>query len=336
MLLAPLVAVGCILCVASVVNSGTLKTPGNAVNASNQSAVAETCVRKPFRILSANEEELCALGRGWNISELLRQCGSSERISVDGIRKLHFPPNSLQGPIPQSLSLLTRLTFLKAESNALSGSLPTELINLSTLQSLNFAANLLTGTIPPALGSLYSLTHLNLRENLFHGTLPDTLGQLSRLEQLILDINHLTGTIPHSFGQLARLSYWDMDFNALSGTLPQSLHQLQQLEFLSLGPNALSGTLPHIFSGMTTLSFLNLRSNQLHIFLPEAVLPRSLEVLSLQLFEIRSRHTNVLLNRKLFALKNPDPVHLDVEPPSLPCWCLYTQGSFPEVLQIYH
>ncbi|XP_027065758.1 polygalacturonase inhibitor 1-like [Coffea arabica] len=65
-------------------------------------------------------------------------------------------PN-LVGPIPSSISRLTRLNFLRLKSNGLSGPVPSFLGQIKSLTFLDLSFNQFSGSIPP------SLTRLNLQ-----------------------------------------------------------------------------------------------------------------------------------------------------------------------------
>ncbi|XWS10615.1 hypothetical protein CRYUN_Cryun38cG0011900 [Craigia yunnanensis] len=69
---------------------------------------------------------------------------------INGSEKkvLNLSHNSLTGPIPSSLSNLSKLELLDLSSNKLQGRIPAQLVKLDFLQVLNLSCNNLAGLIP--------------------------------------------------------------------------------------------------------------------------------------------------------------------------------------------
>ncbi|RVW43635.1 putative LRR receptor-like serine/threonine-protein kinase [Vitis vinifera] len=107
-----------------------------------------------------------------------------------------------RGVIPEELTALTYLTFLKIDQNYFTGPLPSFIGNLSKLQLLSLAHNALSGTIPMELGNLKELTVLSLSSNNFSGTLPPELGNLVNLRELYINSLGVGGEIPSTFANL--------------------------------------------------------------------------------------------------------------------------------------
>ncbi|XP_057972700.1 probable LRR receptor-like serine/threonine-protein kinase At1g56130 [Malania oleifera] len=76
------------------------------------------------------------------------------------ITKLRVYALNKRGEIPEVITALTSLTFLKIDQNYFSGPLPAFIANLSALQSLSIAHNVFSGPIPKELGNLKQLTLL--------------------------------------------------------------------------------------------------------------------------------------------------------------------------------
>jgi Ca2+-binding RTX toxin-like protein len=103
--------------------------------------------------------------------------------------------NRLSGPLPPTLSNLSRLVVLSLYDNQLNGSIPQQLGSLSALQTLDLYGNQLSDTIPPTLGNLASLQTLRLYNNQLRGKIPAQLANLyPHLITLDLSYNMLSAT----------------------------------------------------------------------------------------------------------------------------------------------
>ncbi|XP_038725961.1 receptor kinase-like protein Xa21 isoform X2 [Tripterygium wilfordii] len=170
--------------------------------------------------------------------------------------------NSIDGPIPVSLSSCENLTEINLSLNKLTGNLPPELGLLRKLEILDFSANNLTGVIPPTFGNLSSLTDLYLSINQFHGEIPSELGRLVNLLHLQLSQNHFTGVIPSSIYNISSLELLSITVNNLSGKLPTDIGlKLPNLRQLLMARNGFEGMIPSSISNASQLQVLDLSGN---------------------------------------------------------------------------
>ncbi|KAL4590660.1 hypothetical protein LXL04_003600 [Taraxacum kok-saghyz] len=105
------------------------------------------------------------------------------------IEKLHMQGCYPEGPIPSSISLLTKLNELR----------------ISDLKG--------TGSSFPRLQKMDDLSKLVLRNCLINGTIHDYLGNMRTLKTLDLSFNNLTGKIPSSFSELGKTDYIYVSYN---------------------------------------------------------------------------------------------------------------------------
>ncbi|XP_040382722.1 probable LRR receptor-like serine/threonine-protein kinase At1g56130 isoform X2 [Oryza brachyantha] len=138
--------------------------------------------------------------------------------SLPNLQEL-FQGNSFQGPIPASLSNLTRLTSLRI-GDILNGS--SSLSFISNLTSLNVLI-LRNCKISDNLGTvnfskLAGLTLLDLSFNNITGHVPQTILNLNNLGFLFLGNNSLSGSLPYD--KSPSLNNLDFSYNSLSGSFP--------------------------------------------------------------------------------------------------------------------
>ncbi|CAL0326494.1 unnamed protein product [Lupinus luteus] len=107
---------------------------------------------------------------------------------------------SMEGPIPATISSLTKLKELRI-------------------------SDLKAPTPFPDLKELKTLNRLVLRNCLMTGPIPDFVGELSMLKVLDLSFNRLSGLIPDSFQGLRRINYMFLTNNSLTGTVPGWLQE---------------------------------------------------------------------------------------------------------------
>lgn len=74
----------------------------------------------------------------------------------------------LSGPVPRSLSRLTRLVELNLSYNRLSGRLSKELCGMGSLATLQLSHNQMDGKLPVEVGLLMGYVRL-LRRDVLHG-----------------------------------------------------------------------------------------------------------------------------------------------------------------------
>ncbi|KAJ3265462.1 hypothetical protein HDU77_004968 [Chytriomyces hyalinus] len=208
---------------------------------------------------------------------------------------------SIEGAIPEEISLLLRLETLQLSECDLSGRIPPQLGQLSRLKELHLRSNRLEGCIPPELGKLERMQLLDLSNNHFSGTLPEELGNLENLEVLRIEKNkELTGSIPSSFGNLWRLVNLSLRGNQLSGSIPAELMFLSRLNALNLSGNRLTGAIPLEMGLLSHLQWLMLNDNLL-----EGNIPGSLgDIELLRTLDLRGNrlegHLPIELGRLMF------------------------------------
>ncbi|CAI5525480.1 unnamed protein product, partial [Closterium sp. Naga37s-1] len=169
--------------------------------------------------------------QGWAVGA---DCGAIPELSCDnsGMITMMFPKSKLNGPIPDSISSLTALTFLNLSDKNLTGSIPNGISNLFQLCTLVLENNNLMGSIPSDIQFLSQLDDLSLSSNSLMGSIPSDIFSLRQLAFLNLANNNLTGSIPNNISELSRLDFLSLANNRLTGTIPNSIAELSQLSFL--------------------------------------------------------------------------------------------------------
>ena len=175
---------------------------------------------------------------------------------------LYLAADSLRGPLPAELSLLTSLKSIDVEDNKIQGTIPTELGTLSKLTNLNFNLNEIAGTMPTEMGQLLFLKALLLRKNRLSGTLPTQLSYLFQLRDLHLTQNLFSSSIPSEIGKLSQLRSLRLGDNAFTRTIPLSITRLPVLQILNFGVNQLTGSLPSELGLLSNLQFLGWSNNK--------------------------------------------------------------------------
>jgi len=107
-----------------------------------------------------------------------------------------FPGNSLEGTLPNSISIMHKLDIFDVSNNIIDGKIPHLIGDLKELNGLFLQFNSLIGTIPPSLSRSAILTQIYLENNLLSGTIPASLGDLPKLKDFSADGNKFTGTVP--------------------------------------------------------------------------------------------------------------------------------------------
>ena len=189
-----------------------------------------------------------------------------EGVEVDDegyVTDLILPRNNLVGPLPNSVSRLSKLERVWLFENELTGPIPSDLGNLGELVTLSMGDNSWTGAIPPELGRLARLETLHLQRAGVSGPIPPELGQLANLKYLWLFSNDLSGGIPPELGNLAQLSELSVGYNPLTGPIPPELGRLGRLETLHIMGTGVSGPLPPELGNLSNLRHLWLFSNDL-------------------------------------------------------------------------
>ncbi|EXB67768.1 putative LRR receptor-like serine/threonine-protein kinase [Morus notabilis] len=185
--------------------------------------------------------------------------------SISGLtrlRCLYLSGNDLSGGVPSSLGQLPELSVLDLSRNSLTGSIPSEFSSLGNLKILDLSSNFLSGQIPPGLGNLSKLQNLSLSDNSLTVSIPVQLSELSQLVGLNLSKNFLSGSLPLELKRLRNLTSIDVGINSLEGPLPEGLFSsFSQLQIVVLSGNKLDGSLPGIFWSIPNLRFLDVSSN---------------------------------------------------------------------------
>ncbi|CAD6255200.1 unnamed protein product [Miscanthus lutarioriparius] len=106
---------------------------------------------------------------------------SNDKEAITGSYHLVFlslAHNSLDGPIPESLTKLIKLQQLDLAGNMLNGTIPAQLAALSDLKALDLSGNTLAGEIPPGLDNLTAtLQSFNVSYNNLSGAAPSSLAR---------------------------------------------------------------------------------------------------------------------------------------------------------------
>lgn len=157
---------------------------------------------------------------------------------------LNLYQNNLSGNFPQSVNILSDLTYLNFRKNNLLGPIPNSISSLSLLEVLDLTENPLGGNIPNTIGLLSSLSTLGLSKASLVGAIPVELGQLSLLDGLYLGDNFLNGNIPSQIGSLSQLRFLHLDNNNLNGLIPNEIGNLSNLDLLDFSNNSLEGCIP--------------------------------------------------------------------------------------------
>ncbi|KAH0733771.1 hypothetical protein KY285_009478 [Solanum tuberosum] len=191
--------------------------------------------------------------------------------------------------LPESLGYhLTSLRSLFLQSCNLRGPIPESLSNLTRIEYLDLSYNSLNGTIPPGMLSLPSLNTIFLRNNHLSGPLEDF--KSNSLIWIELEGNQLQGHLPHSIQNLVNLTGLILSFNNFSGCVDVSLFSnLKQLLYLSLSYNNFTGRVDvSLFSNLKQLFLLSLSYNNISLTNDNNVtLPESLNTLELAACEVK-------------------------------------------------
>lgn len=164
--------------------------------------------------------------------------GSDQRVA-----RIELDWNGLSGSVPEVLTELEGLERLSLRGNALEGPLP-ESWSVLPFGELNLARNPLRATIPASWSEMPLLGRLNLASTQMAGPFPEALADLS-LHELDFSDNELVGTLPdwladQTFRKL------NLEGNQLEGSIEPAVEAMVTGErvFLSLADNRFDGDLP--------------------------------------------------------------------------------------------
>uniref|UniRef100_A0A453QES8 non-specific serine/threonine protein kinase n=1 Tax=Aegilops tauschii subsp. strangulata TaxID=200361 RepID=A0A453QES8_AEGTS len=116
---------------------------------------------------------------------------------------------------------LAKLEELYIDSSGLSGPLPSSLSQLTKMKKVWASDNDFTGQIPDYIGSWSSLTELRLQGNSFQGPIPATLSNLGQLASLVLRNCRISDKLVSiDFSKFTSLNLLDFSYNLLSGSIP--------------------------------------------------------------------------------------------------------------------
>ncbi|CAI7778158.1 unnamed protein product [Closterium sp. NIES-53] len=162
-------------------------------------------------------------------------------LKLPSIMHLAAGNNQLSGSIPDSLTLLTALTFLDLGYNELSASLPSSLLSLPRLAEARLRHNSLAGSFPTGTAASTKLTFLDISWNELRGSLPTLIASSTKLSFLDLSHNQFTGAIRPEWSSLVSLRHINLGFNDLTGLIPTAFRALTNLDAFYAPHNRLSG-----------------------------------------------------------------------------------------------
>nr|GMD30735.1 receptor-like protein 12 isoform X1 [Ipomoea batatas] len=225
-----------------------------------------------------------------------------------------IPPFQLSGLglrsylIPQWLTNLSKLDYLRASQNRIRGKLPdipsalnlvldfsNNLLegpipkNYSGVSTLNLSKNKLSGTISVLCTNISKLFYqvLDLSNNFLTEKIPECLGKVNDFYSLNLANNNFFGEIPLSIGHLNNMASLHLRNNWFYGELPVSLQNCTSLAVLDLGNNYLTGGIPAwIGKSLIELKILCLDSNELKGSIPINIC----QLQSIQIIDLSSNH----------------------------------------------
>ncbi|OIV98598.1 hypothetical protein TanjilG_23037 [Lupinus angustifolius] len=191
-------------------------------------------------------------------------------LLLSNLETLDFSLNQLSGSIPKSIGNLLKLSYLYISQNSLSGPIPSEIGMMSSMNVFDFSSNFLSGRIPPTLGNLSNLRELYLYNNTLSGPIPSEIGLISSMQDLDFSDNFLFGRIPATLGNLSNLQNLYIYNSTLSSSIPDEVGKLYSLTGMHLSHNNLSGSIPisvgpipKSLKSCSSLRRLRLEQNQL-------------------------------------------------------------------------
>ncbi|XP_042483606.1 putative receptor-like protein kinase At3g47110 [Macadamia integrifolia] len=199
-------------------------------------------------------------------------------FTLPNLFELSVALNQFHGPIPISLSNLSKLEQLNICGNSFVGKVAINFRGLSKISMIVLATNHLgSGEVDDLnfVNTLTNCSHLTvfeLNDNRFGGMLPNSIANLStQLIDLSLGENKISGEIPVGMENLANLQSLDLSENLLQGSIPTSIGRLQMLNGLYLDGNRFTGSIPPSLGNLTLLIELYLRDNRLQGKIPSSL-----------------------------------------------------------------
>ncbi|XP_017420547.2 polygalacturonase inhibitor [Vigna angularis] len=225
-------------------------------------------LNNPYFLASWNPKEDCC---DWYCVK----CDDSNNRIYDVFLVSSFPDPNVTGQIPPSvgdLPYLESLDFHKLPN--LVGPIPTTITKLTKLKFLSITNTGLSGPIPEFLGQIKTLEYIALSFNNLSGSIPSSLSQLPNLGSLQLDRNKLTGPIPASFGSFKKPGPdLKLSHNQLSGALPRSLGNLDP-DRIDLSRNNFVGDASFLFGSKKKIQVLDLSRNAFSFDLSPVTFPK--------------------------------------------------------------
>uniref|UniRef100_A0A0E0F8T9 non-specific serine/threonine protein kinase n=1 Tax=Oryza meridionalis TaxID=40149 RepID=A0A0E0F8T9_9ORYZ len=189
-------------------------------------------------------------------------------VTLENLLGFDLSKNSIAGPIPKEVSMLTRLVCLFLSDNKLSGSIPDGIGNLTMLEHIHLSNNKLSSIVPTSIFHLNNLILLLLFNNALTGALPSDLSHFQNIDHIDVSDNMLDGQLPNSYAYHPMLTYLNLSHNSFRDSIPYSFSHLTNLATLDLSYNNLSGTIPKYLANLTFLTSLNLSFNNLQGQIP--------------------------------------------------------------------
>ncbi|KAI3931206.1 hypothetical protein MKW92_036483 [Papaver armeniacum] len=170
--------------------------------------------------------------------------------------------NNLDGPIPESMRMCTKLSRVRLEDNILEGDITDAFGVYPLLEFIDLSRNQLSGELSPNWGLCTRLGYFRTSEYMISGEIPP--GVLQNIGEHDIS-NQFSDKIPTEIGKLARLRNLDLSVNNLSGPIPGEIGDCQDIISLKLNNNKLNGPIPHQVGNLRALqSNLDLSQNELN------------------------------------------------------------------------
>lgn len=182
---------------------------------------------------------------------------------MKNLKTLDLAGNALTGGLPDTMSCLVALEFLKLQSNHLSSQIPQWMKLLKSLKEVNLSKNKFSGG-QNNFNDCNKLERLILNENFLRGNIDSSVSSLKCLKILYLHNNKIEGRIPKELFALTNLEHLNLSNNYLEGTLPTNLGNLTNLISFVCSGNSITGPVPMSVTKLVEAD--NLRD--FHIFKP--------------------------------------------------------------------
>ncbi|XP_043696962.1 probable LRR receptor-like serine/threonine-protein kinase At3g47570 [Telopea speciosissima] len=199
-------------------------------------------------------------------------------FSLPNLWSFLFFDNQFHGPIPISVSSMSKLEYIVIGGNSFTRTVDIHFGGLSKLYWLSFYYNHFGSGEANDLKFVNTLTNssrltiLDLQDNRFGGVLPNSIANLStQMTNLYLLGNKIIGDILVGIGNLVSLQILCLSNNLLEGNIPTSIGRLQMPQKLYSGGNSFTGPIPSSLGNLTPLIELYLDDNRLQGKLPSII-----------------------------------------------------------------